>query len=152
MNKRLELKIPEIKMTFNHKVRASDRPKVSSSTDAFEILISNWSDEIELREEFNILLLDRSNRVMGIYQVSKGGISGTVVDPKIIFSCALKCRSSSIILAHNHPSGNLNPSQADIAITKKIKSGGELLELSVLDHLIITKSEGYYSFADEMLI
>jgi DNA repair protein RadC len=106
---------------------------------------------MELKEEFYILLLNRANRVKGWYKVSEGGTAGTVVDPKLIFSTALKCHASSIILSHNHPSGNVKPSEEDLKLTKKLTEGGKLLEIAVLDHLILT-SEEYLSFADEGLL
>jgi DNA repair protein RadC len=102
-------------------------------------------------EEFWILLLSRSNEVMKKIKISSGGVSGTVADPKIIFKEALSHLSSAIILVHNHPSGNLKPSQADISLTKKIKEGGSYLDLPVLDHIIFANS-GYFSFADEGMI
>jgi DNA repair protein RadC len=98
-----------------------------------------------------VILLNRANQVLGIYEVSTGGVSGTVADPKLIFAAAIKSSSSGLIFSHSHPSGNLQPSQADIALTRKIKEGGEILEISVLDHIILT-SEGYFSFADEGLL
>ena len=109
---------------------------------------SIWSDDLEIREEFNILLLNRANHVLGWFNVSVGGTSATVIDPKLIFSVALKCNASGVILAHNHPSGNLNPSDADLNLTTKLKEGGKILEIKILDHIILT-SESYYSFADE---
>ena len=102
------------------------------------------------QEQVEIVLLNRANKVLGISEVSTGGFSGTVADPKVIFSIALKACASSIIL-HNHPSGNLKPSQADLNLTKKIKNGGELLDIAVLDHIILT-ADSYFSFADEGLI
>jgi len=111
-------------------------------------LRSIWSDHLELREEFYILLLNRANHVLGWFPVSKGGSAATIVDPKLIFSIALKCNAHGIILAHNHPSGNLKPSDADIQLTQNIKNGGILLEINILDHIIIT-SESYFSFADD---
>jgi DNA repair protein RadC len=95
-----------------------------------------------------VILLNRANKVLGICEVSTGGVAGTVADPKVIFAAALKALASSIILSHNHPSGNLAPSQADIELTHKLKAAGRFLELPILDHIIMT-SEGYYSFADE---
>jgi DNA repair protein RadC len=86
--------------------------------------------------------------VLGVVDISQGGLSGTVADPKVIFAAALKSCASGIVLAHNHPSGKLDPSREDIALTNKIKAGAELLDLKVLDHLIISK-DSYYSFADE---
>ncbi|TCK80890.1 JAB domain-containing protein [Albibacterium bauzanense] len=144
--------VSEINLTYRPKFKASERPKVTSSKDAYEILYNNWDlDKIELLELFKILLLNRANNVIGIFQVSSGGIAGTVADPKLIFSTALKACASSIILSHNHPSGNLQPSQQDIELTKKIKTGGSYLDIMVLDHVIIT-SDRYYSFADEGMI
>lgn len=98
-----------------------------------------------------MLILNRANKVMCWYLVSAGGTSGTVVDPKIVFAVALKCHASAIIIAHNHPSGNLKPSQQDVDLTKKLYSAGKLLEISVLDHIILT-TEHFFSFADEGLI
>ncbi len=102
------LTLCEIKVTYTSKVKVSDRIKISSSASAAELLRAIWSDNLELREEFNILLLNRANHVIGWFNVSIGGVTSTVVDPKVIFSVALKCNASGIILSHNHPSGNLN--------------------------------------------
>lgn len=107
--------------------------------------------KIGFLEEFKIILLNRANKVLGICPISLGGISGTIADPKLIFATALKASASGIILAHNHPSGNLKPSQVDIQLTKKLVEAGKFLDLGILDHLIIG-SEGYLSFADEGLI
>lgn len=96
-------------------------------------------NKIELLEEFKILLLNRRNRVLGVVDISQGGLSGTVADPNVIFAAALKSCASGIILAHNHPSEELDPSREDVAFTNKIKAGAELLDLKVLDHLIISK-------------
>ncbi len=104
--------------------------------------------KMEFIEQFKIILLNRGNKVLGIYEVSTGGRAGTIADPKVIFAVALKGAAASIILAHNHPSGSLKPSQADVNLTRKIKSGGDILEIPVLDHLILT-TDSYYSFADE---
>jgi len=99
-------------------------------------------------EQFWVIMLNRANMVLKKVMVSQGGVSGTVADPKLIFKSALENLASAIILVHNHPSGNLKPSEADIALTRKVKSAGSLLEIPVLDHLIFTNN-GYYSFADE---
>lgn len=152
MNYPLPSKVTEIKMVYMNRIKASERPQVKSSYDAYTIFACNWSEQIGLVEEFVILLLDNSNRVMGRHLVSKGSMVGTIVDPKIVFACALKGRASSIILSHNHPSGNLRPSQADLNLTRKLKQGGELLDISILDHLILSPDGGYYSFADEGLL
>ncbi len=123
-----------------------DKQRITCSRDAYECLRSEFMDLPH--EEFWILLLNRANHVTKKVAVSKGGVSGTVADPKIIFKTALDGLASSVILAHNHPSGNLKPSQADIQLTKKMKEAGTLLEIPVLDHLIVA-NQGYYSFADE---
>lgn len=152
MNYQFQTEVTEIKMVYNNRIKAAQRPQIKSSQDAYNILSINWDEQIGLTESFYTLLLDRSNRVMGRHLVSIGGMTGTVVDPKVIFACALKCRASSLILAHNHPSANLKPSQADKDITIKLKQGGELLDIAVLDHLIISPEGGYFSFADEGLL
>jgi len=125
------------------------RPKISSSRDGYNCVQAIMADL--QYEVFKILILNRNNCVLRIETISSGGVSGTVVDPKIIFKKALDYQASSIILCHNHPSGNLSPSTPDIEITKKIVSAGEMLEIKVLDHLIIS-NQGYFSFADEGLI
>jgi len=123
--------------------------KVSSSRDVYDIMKADLLDLSS--EEFWILLLSRANNVIHKQRVSTGGISGTIADPKIIFKYALENSASSIILIHNHPSGNLNPSEADKQLTIKMKEAGRLLEIAVLDHLIFTDSS-FFSFADENLL
>jgi DNA repair protein RadC len=143
------LHIQEVQLTYKTTVKPSLRPKVSSSHEAYQILRSAWSpDTIEFCEEFKVLLLNRANKVLGILELSKGGVSGTVADPKLIFIAGLKANASGLILAHNHPSVNLTPSQSDIELTRKCKEVGRLLEIQILDHIIIT-SEKYYTFTDE---
>ena len=122
------------------------RYKISKSRDAFDIFNSLMGDLPY--EEFWMLLMDRGNKIIKKVKVSEGGVSGTVVDPKKIFSIALECHTSSILIGHNHPSGVCVPSEADIKITKKIKDSGALLDIAVLDHVIIGH-DTYYSFADE---
>ena len=141
--------VAEIEIIYHNIVHPSDMRKVASSGDAYDILKDIWSDQLEHIEEFYILLLNKANKVLGYSKVSSGGISGTVVDPKVIFQTALKSNASSIILAHNHPSGNKQPSDADTRITKKCTGAGTLLDIAVLDHLIITPDDLYYSYADE---
>lgn len=104
---------------------------------------------ISLQEQFAVMYLNRANKVLGVHIHSKGGITGTVADPHLILSTALLTASTSIILCHNHPSGNLKPSRADEELTQKIKEAGKFLEIKVLDHLIISEGESYYSFAEE---
>jgi len=143
--------VSEIELSYKRRVNPNDRPQITSSRDSFDILLNNWSDQIEFIEEFNILMLSRSNRVLGFYNVSKGGQTGTVVDARVVFSAALKMKASYLILAHNHPSGNINPSLQDLELTKRLVEGGKILQIKVLDHLIVTPWN-YYSFADERKI
>ncbi len=145
-------KVAEIQLSYKPKLKPSQRPKIAASSDAYNILKESW-DEMKMGflEEFKIILVNRANKVLGICPISLGGVSGTVADPKLIFAAALKASASGIILAHNHPSGNLKPSQQDINLTKKLVDGGSLLDISVLDHIILNE-EGYYSFGDEGLI
>ncbi len=140
--------IAEIRLIYRSHVKPSQRPKITSSEEAYTLLRSLWNeDTICLYEEFRILLLDRSNRVLGQTLISSGGTAGTVVDPKLVFVAALKSKSAALIVAHNHPSGNLQPSQADLSLTKQLRQAGQWLDLPILDHLIITQ-ESYYSMAD----
>ena len=138
----------EITVNYRHTIKPSLMPKLACSKDSVDVLRIVWSDRIEHIEEFLIICLNRDNRMLGWAKVSSGGLSGTVADPKVIFQIALKSNASSIILSHNHPSGNLQPSEMDIRLTRKNKEAGLMLDLQVLDHIILT-SEGYYSFADE---
>ncbi len=123
--------------------------QVSTSIDVYDAICSQFKDLNH--EEFWILLLNRANRITSKHLISKGGQAGTIADPKIIFNIALENHAASIILAHNHPSGNLKPSQADLELTKKLRSAGQFLDLPVLDHLIIT-DQGFLSFADEGIL
>lgn len=146
--------IPEIKISvgYSKKVAKKDRFNCRTSEDTVKVLRSIFDkDTFEWREEMIILCLNRSNDVVGYYKVSSGGTAGTTCDPKIVFTVALNCTAHSIILAHNHPSGNTTPSAPDKDITRKIVDGGALLDIKVLDHIILT-DESYFSFCDEGLI
>ncbi len=144
--------VAEIELIYKSKVKASDRLKVTTSSDAYHLLKQNWDEnKIEFVEQFKVLFLNRANKVLAIYELSTGGVSGTVADPKLVFAAALKVNACNIILCHNHPSGNVKPSTADEQLTRKIKEAGKYLDLPVIDHLIIT-NESYYSFADEGLL
>jgi DNA repair protein RadC len=124
------------------------RPKITNSRNAYDEL----THLVDLNhEEFWVLLLNRANEVIDRLQVSSGGVSGTVADARLIFKPAIQRLASGIVLAHNHPSGNLKPSQNDVNLTRKLKTGGELLDISIVDHLIVTDA-GYYSFADEGML
>jgi DNA repair protein RadC len=142
--------LAEISISYSTFVKAGERRKVRCSKDAYDALREVFPS-LEHREYFYILCLNRANQVLGYHQVSVGGLSGTVTDVRIIFQVAIKANASGIVLAHNHPSGNLTPSEADMKITKKIKYAGQFLDISVLDHLILSE-EGYMSFADDNLM
>lgn len=122
------------------------REKITSSKDVFEMMKPLMMDLPH--EEFWLLMLNRANSVIKKELISRGGVAGTVVDTKIIFKTAVDNHASSIIICHNHPSGNLKPSEADLKITKNIKEAGKIMEITLLDHLIITEN-GFYSFVDE---
>ncbi|AJA67370.1 RadC-like protein [Myroides sp. A21] len=139
----------EIKLIYKSKVKASERPRIDSSYSAFEVALKAWDEnKIELLEQFKVLMLSNNNRVLGVLEISSGGITGTIVDLRLIFAALLKAKATAFILVHNHPSGKLQPSDADRQITQKIKQASQILDIALLDHLIIT-SESYYSFADE---
>jgi len=142
-------KVAEIKLSYSANVKNSLRPKVGTSRQVYEVFAQAWDNErIEFVEDFKVMLLSRANRVLGIVNISSGGTAGTVVDVKLVYAAAIKSNSSSVILAHNHPSGNLMPSEQDKRLTQRIKQAGNILDIPVLDHVIMT-TEGYYSFADE---
>jgi DNA repair protein RadC len=126
-----------------------EKPRITCSEDAWRTIKPLLMDIPH--EEFWILVLNRANFVIKAEKVSSGGISGTVADPKVIFKAALDLKGSSIILVHNHPSGNLKPSEADISLTRKLKESGLMLEIPVIDHIIFTDT-GYFSFADEGIL
>lgn len=128
---------------------SSPKPQITCSKDAYTILRPILSDL--QTEAFWILLLNRNNRVEAQKQISLGGVAGTVVDAKVVYKYAIESLASSIVLAHNHPSGNLQPSPADISLTKKLVEAGKSLDIKVLDHIIVSH-RGYYSFLDEGLI
>lgn len=141
--------VAEIQISYKPTHKALLRPQIVCSNDAYELLLHHWDDnKLELVEEAKLVLLNRANRIIGISNLSLGGISGVVVDTRIILATALKTNASSVILAHNHPSSNTEPSDADKALTEKIRSAGALMDIRLMDHIIVTKW-GYYSFADE---
>lgn len=144
--------VAEVELVYKTKVKLSERPKVQSSSDMHGLFLQLWNkDLIELQEEFKVLLLNRSNKVLGVYPASSGGITGTVADPRLILIAALKAGACSLILSHNHPSGCVKPSRADVELTYKIKEAAKYLEIHLIDHIIVSL-ENYYSFADEGLL
>jgi len=141
------MKVAEIKISYSSNY--DDVVKITKSQDAYDLVMEYWNlDNIELLEEVKLILLNRANRVLGIHKLSKGGVSQSIVDIKLILSIALKCNATSIILVHNHPSGNLKYSKSDKNITSKLKDACRIVDLVLFDHLIVTNS-GYYSFADK---
>jgi len=139
--------VAEVELSYRNPVKPSQRVKITRSSDCYELLMAHWGNTIELYEDFYVVLLSNANRVLGLVKIGTGGTSGCVVDPKKIFQAAIKANASSLILAHNHPSGNLQPSEDDKRITQKVVEAGALLDIKVLDHLIVT-SEGFFSFTD----
>jgi DNA repair protein RadC len=143
----LKNNLAEVRITYSANIPEHDRIKVRCSQDADRAFRLFWPS-YEHREYFYILLLNRSNQILGYSQISMGGISGTVTDIRIIFQTAIKANASAIILAHNHPSGNLEPSEADVKLTQKVRDAGKVLDISLLDHLILTE-DSYLSMADD---
>ncbi|MDR2222419.1 MAG: JAB domain-containing protein [Flavobacteriaceae bacterium] len=139
----------EVELIYKSKVKASQRPQITSSYSAYQVALTAWdSNKIELLEQFKVIMLSNNNKVLGVLDASTGGITGTIVDLRIIFSALLKACAVGFLIVHNHPSGSLVPSDADKQITRKIKEASKILDINLLDHLIIT-TESYYSFADE---
>lgn len=145
-------RVAEISVRYKNNVPMAQRQVISSSVYAFLALWPTFEEHHESHEAFRILLLDRGNRLKGIYTVSQGGLVGTIADPKLIFSAALRTRSCAIVLAHNHPSGQCRPSAEDLKLTEKLVAGGRLLDIDVNDHIIVAGPDSFYSFADNGLI
>lgn len=145
------MNIPEIKisLSFDKKVKKSELRTITGAESCVEVLREVFNkDTFDWTEEVVMLCLNRANKVVGFYKVSSGGLSSCILDPRVIFTIALNCAANSIILSHNHPSGNITPSVQDRDITKKIKEAGKLLDISLLDHIILT-DDNYYSFMEE---
>lgn len=146
------LTVSEIELSYLPMVKPSDRPVVLNHYDAYRLFLNTWDKtKMELYEQFKVMLLTTTNRVLGICTLTNGTSSATFVDPKQVFAVALKANATRVILAHNHPSGNLMPSTEDHESSKRVRVVGDYLGLKVLDHLIIS-IEGYYSFANEGVI
>ena len=143
-------KLPELKIRYKKGCFVSS--KISCSDDAANLFRSVFdADLIEYREEMILLLVNRANHPLGYVKISAGGITGTVCDPRIVFASALCAGATGILVAHNHPSGNLCPSEQDIHLTRKLVSAGKIMDIPLLDHIIIT-SDSYYSFSDNGLL
>lgn len=146
-----EINAPEVQLSFTRNTKKAARVQIRTSSDAAEFVRKAFSEsEIELREHFIAVYLDQSHSVIGYYKVSIGGISGTVADIRLMLAAAIKCCAVAIILTHNHPSGNLQPSDADLQLTKKVRDAAKHMDMSVLDHIILTK-ESHFSFNDNGL-
>jgi DNA repair protein RadC len=144
--------ISEIELVYKTKVKPSDRPRIINSQDSSRIFRERWDkDKIDFIEQFKVIYLNRSSGVLALYELSTGGITGTVADIRLILAAAVKLNATAIILCHNHPSGALKPSHADETLTQKIKQASLLHDILLMDHIILS-SEGYFSFADEGLI
>jgi DNA repair protein RadC len=145
-------RVNEVEISYRNATPYQERIQITSSTTAYEVLLACWNtNRLELVEQFKILLLDHRNACLGFSDIATGTTAACLADPKIIFATALKAKAASLILAHNHPSGNLTPSPQDKDLTRKLKEGGKLLDIAVLDHLIVTPRT-YLSFADEGLM
>ena len=149
----MKAQVNEIKISYKGGLKSSEWQKISSSQDAAELLFEVWDkDTIAIQETFKVVLLNNSNKVKGVYQLSQGGITATLIDLRILFAVILKSLSVAIILTHNHPSGKLMPSEADKNLTSKIKKAAQLFDITILDHLIFAPDGNYYSFSDNGLL
>ena len=142
-------KAAEVKLTYVTKQKPSDRFQIKDAKDASELFFEIWNMEtIEFIEEVKMILLNRDNRVLGIANISMGGITGSIIDTRVVLQYALKSNATSVILAHNHPSGSTKPSEADKHITRKLRDALKVCDISLLDHLIITKEREQNSIID----
>ena len=144
---KMEDTIAEVQITYISNIKSADRIKITCSQDANQALRTFW-ESFDHVEYAYLLLLNRQNQLIGRYFLAKGGMTGTVVDVRVIFQVALKANATSIMLAHNHPSGNLQPSEADRKITQQLKEAGKILDIPIIDHIILTQ-ESYLSMTDE---
>ncbi len=140
--------VPEIKISYT-RTRKEFLGKITNSRNAADFIRRTFrAGSLELQEHFITLYLNQANEILGYYNHTIGGINATIADRRLILATALASASVGILVSHNHPSGNLTPSQPDLDLTKKLKEGAKILDIQLLDHIIITKN-GYYSFADE---
>lgn len=151
-NIQFESQVSEIELMYKTKVRAAARLIIRDSKDAEKIFRNYWNkNTLELQEEMKALYFNQAGHVLGIYSVSKGSITGTVVDCRLILIAALRLGAIGCILCHSHPTGSLKPSKFDKQLTEKIKLGAALVDIQLADHIILTKA-GYFSFAEEGLL
>ena len=143
--------VPEIQISYT-RTRKEFLGRITNSQDAADFIRRTFrAGTIELQEYFITLYLNQANEILGYYNHTVGGINATIADRRLILATALASASVAILVSHNHPSGNLQPSQADVDLTKKLKDGAKTLDIQLIDHIIITKN-GYYSFADEGIL
>ena len=148
----IDYKVGEVELSYKSTIKHSERMKVTCSKDAYKVLKATYRDgTMEHKEYFKILLLNKGRDVLGYTQISEGGISSTIVDVRVILQIAILCNASSIILAHNHPRGNLKPSKEDEELTTQTIKAAKLMNIQVSDHIILSEEE-YYSFSDEGLL
>lgn len=148
-----ESRLKELKVNYPSSKKQNIDEKITSSKKAYDLLLKSFDkNTIGCQEQFNVMFLNNANIPLGVYKASKGGLTSTVADIRLILAMALKSLASGIILSHNHPSGNLFPSDSDIKLTRKFKEACELLDITLLDHLIISPFGGCYSFADDGLM
>lgn len=142
--------VSEVELIYKTNIKPSERIKIEDSKKVYEVLKTVYDyNKIEHKESFYAMYLNRANKILAVILISEGGTSACLVDVKLIFQAALKLNASGIILSHNHPSGQLQPSSADIQITNKVKEAAKLLEMQVIEHIIVTpEDDKYYSFAD----
>lgn len=154
MNNEIEalFNVSEIDIVYRNPVDFHNRIRIQDSNTAYRVLKQTWNaNKIDFIEEFKVLFLDQACNCLGISDISVGSLNGCLVDSRVIFAAALKAKATKLILAHNHPSGNLSPSQSDLSLTKKLVEVGNMLDINIEDHLIVA-SNGYYSFSNEGLI
>ena len=148
----MKQQLHEVQVSYRHPATENDKLKITNSQEAYEAFKSIWNqDTISMYEEFYVIFLDHAHHILGYRLIGRGTTSFCMVDTKIILTIGLLCHSSVLLLAHNHPSGQGYPSNADKKLTAKIQQGAKLFDIKVLDHLILT-CEGYFSFQDEGLL
>ncbi|MBD1261984.1 JAB domain-containing protein [Maribacter polysiphoniae] len=149
----MRTQVREIKVSYQDNIGTKKSHTINSSKAAASLIFDDWDkNTIELQECFKVLLLNNSNKVKGIYQISQGGLTGTLVDLRILFAVVLKSLSVGIILSHNHPSGKMKPSEQDISLTKKIKKAADYFDIKLLDHIILAPNGSYFSFTDDGIL
>jgi DNA repair protein RadC len=146
-------KVSEVQITYKTKVKPSEMPKIETPQSAHNIFKSIYDyNLIEYQEMFYVMFLNKANKVLGVHLISIGSVDGTVVDVKKCFQAAILANASGIILSHNHPSGNIKPSEADKKITSQIKEAGKILNIALFDHVIVSPEDTYFSFAEEGIL